>query len=309
MKVFDKKDLLKLYTPPKNSTGEDNGQITIIGGSKLFHGAPLLSLIAASKFVDMVFFASPDPSVGEVASKLKSRLSSFIWVPWEDVEHYIEKSDAILIGPGFMRYETESRDIKSSIKNKILNIRNPKLNMLDKAGKETYEITAHLLTKYRDKKWVIDAGSLQVMEANWIPKNAILTPNKKEFEMLCGNKQLTVGSKGNSQTANHMLQAASKMAKKYYCTIVLKGPETIVVSPDEVVIVKGGNAGLTKGGTGDTLAGLTVALLAKNDAFLAATSASYILKFTADKLFETVGVNYSADDLASSIPLYLKKLI
>ena len=100
-------DLNKLYKPSVNSSKGENGQVTIIGGSKLFHGAPLFALTTASRIVDMVFFASPEPSIGEVANKIKSKLFSFIWIPWEETEEYIKKSDAVLIGPGFMRFDSE----------------------------------------------------------------------------------------------------------------------------------------------------------------------------------------------------------
>ncbi|KKR63507.1 MAG: hypothetical protein UU03_C0003G0014 [Candidatus Woesebacteria bacterium GW2011_GWA1_40_45] len=106
-KNFNPKILKKLYKPYKDSSGEDNGQVTIIGGSSLFHGAPLLALKVASRIVDMVFFTSPEPSVGGVAEKIKSKLLSFIWIPWDEIENYIEKSDAILIGPGFLRFRSE----------------------------------------------------------------------------------------------------------------------------------------------------------------------------------------------------------
>ncbi|KKQ92702.1 MAG: Bifunctional NAD(P)H-hydrate repair enzyme Nnr [Candidatus Woesebacteria bacterium GW2011_GWA2_40_7] len=86
---FDPAETKKLFSP---EDGTKNGQITIIGGSELFHGAPLLSLTVASKIVDMVYFSSPDPSVGEVANAAKSKLFSFIWVPWEDVGKCIEVS-------------------------------------------------------------------------------------------------------------------------------------------------------------------------------------------------------------------------
>src|SRR4030042_1257521 len=107
LKTFDKSDLKKLYKPRWDSGGEDNGQVTVIGGSSLFHGAPLYALKIASRIVDMVFFASPEKSVGEVANKLKSKLMSFIWVPWNEAEDFIPKSDAVLIGPGFMRFRSE----------------------------------------------------------------------------------------------------------------------------------------------------------------------------------------------------------
>ncbi len=91
-------------------------------------------------------------------------------------------------------------------------------------------------------------------------------------------------------------------AKKYKCTIIAKGPTAYVADSNRIVEVRNGNPGLTKGGTGDVLAGLTVALYAKNDAFLAACAASYITKAAADELYQNVGTNYNADDLAEKIP-------
>jgi NAD(P)H-hydrate epimerase len=180
------------------------------------------------------------------------------------VEYYITKSDSVLIGPGLMRHGREDE------------------------GKETREITRDLLLKFPNKKWVIDGGSLQVMEPEWIPKNSILTPNKKEYELLFKNMDI------------------ESAAKKYECVIVLKGPTTIVCSPNKTVEVYGGNAGLTKGGTGDCEAGLTVALMAKNHPFLAATIGSYVTKLAADTLFKKVGFNYNSDDLANEIPQILR---
>jgi hydroxyethylthiazole kinase-like uncharacterized protein yjeF len=285
MRIFKKGDLKKLYHPATDSNGEDNGQVTIIGGSTLFHGAPLLALKTASRIVDMVFFTSPEPSLGEVSVKLKSELSSFIWVPWEDVEAYIEKSDAVLIGPGMMRFKSEK---KSPVNDRLL----------DNAGLTTRNITERLLKNFPDKKWVIDAGSLQTMEKGWIPDGAVLTPNTKELKLLFGLKNTTQNS-----------QLIQEKAGEYNCVIVAKGPETVIYSPKEYMLVKGGNPGLTKGGSGDVLAGLTVALLAKNDPFLAAASATYIEKKAADSLFEKVGVNYNMDDLSGKIPEIFRNLL
>lgn len=276
MEVFEESELKKLFKPKEKSSGEDNGQVTIIGGSKLFHGAPLLSLVVASRIVDMVFFATPEKSVGYVAEQIKSKLFSFIWIPWEDLDAYIEKSEAVLIGPGFMRFGSENTPEE-----------NRDYSNHDE-GRKTREITERLLKNFPDKKWVIDAGSLQVMDADWIPQNAIITPNKKEFKLLFGID------------ANE--DSVSEKAKEYSCIIVSKGPETLVCSPEECFIVKGGNPGMTKGGTGDVLAGLTVSLLAKNDQFLAACSASYIAKKAGDKLYDKVGTSYNATDLAKKIP-------
>ena len=162
---------------------------------------------------------------------------------------------------------------------------------MDEAAKKTREITKRLLEKFPEKKWVIDAGSLQTMEPDWIPKVAIITPNRHEFEILFGNMK------------------PEEEAKKHNCTIVYKGPEAIVTNGDETIVVKGGNAGLTKGGTGDTLAGLTVALLAKNEPLLAASAATFFLKKTAEELENKVGTNFNADDVADSVASIMHKYL
>lgn len=265
---FDPAELKKLFKPEGESR---NGQVTIIGGSELFHGAPLFSLTTASRVVDMVFFSSPEKSVGEVASKLKSKLLAFIWVPWEEVDSYIEKSDAVLIGPGLMRYRSEKNERLDPVGN-------------DDATELTRHITKEFLSKFPFKKWVIDAGSLQVLDKNWIPEGAIITPNAKEYKTLFGEMDPVEAS------------------KIYQCTIILKGVEDKICSLGDCVVVKGGNAGMSKGGTGDTLAGLTLALFAKNNAFLSASAASYILKKSGDELYNKVRTNFNADDLAAKVP-------
>ena len=98
------------------------------------------------------------------------------------------------------------------------------------------------------------------------------------------------------------------VSQRIGCTIILKGEVDQVASGGDLVEIKGGNAGMAKGGTGDTLAGLVVALYAKNDAKLSATSASYVVKKAGDELFRQVGTNFNADDLADAVPRVLYNL-
>lgn len=287
--IFNSKNIKKLFKPKDSSEGEDNGQLTIIGGSSLFFGAPILSLKTASRVSDMVFFSSPEKSIEKVSDYIKSELSGFIWVPFEEVSDYIEKSDAVLMGPGFMRRTHE--DIKK----------------LDASNDEAYlltrSITEKLLKSFPNKKWVIDAGSLQTMDPDWIPEGAIITPNRKEFKLLFGIPGML------PEDIEDKASLVQKYAKQYKCIIVLKGPTTIVASGHEVTLVKGGNPGLTKGGTGDVQAGLTVALLTKNEPFLAASAASHVIKASADEIHSRVGTFFNADDLAEEVPRTLSSLM
>ncbi len=265
---FTSEDLKKLWSPAVDSKGEDNGQITIVGGSELFSGAPIFSLVAASRLVDMVFLATPDQDK-QIAENvaLFSKLRSVIWVPRENLDEYINKSDAVLIGPGLMRYR------KNDSENDVL----------DGAGTDTKMLTKYLLSKFPQKRWVIDGGSLQVMDAAWIPKGAVLTPNSHEFDKLFGDTDPV------------------DVAKKYSCTVVLKGPVSVVTDGVVSYEIEGGNAGLTKGGTGDTLAGIIVGLLAKNEPVLAAAAGSLLIKKTAEFLYDQVGFNFNADDVSENV--------
>ena len=116
----------------------------------------------------------------------------------------------------------------------------------------TREKTNGLLKKYPNKKWVIDGGALQVMDKSLLNQKMIVTPHHQEYKILFGKEPI------------------GAMAKKYSCTIVLKGEKDVICDAKQCLVNKTGNEGMTKGGTGDVLAGLVAALYCKNDAFLAA---------------------------------------
>lgn len=271
MDKFNPEELKKLYLPPKDSHKGQNGKLTIIGGSHLFHGASLWALKVASRIVDMVFYASIAEN-NELTQKLKSELYDFIAVPRGKVEEYIGESDAVLIGPGLPREEGRA------------------------AGEEsTKELTERLLREFPEKKWVIDAGSLTEMEPEWLTQNCLITPHHREFSNLFGLEARE--------------ENVVKMAQKYGCVILLKGVVDIICGPKECWLVEGGNEGMTKGGTGDVLAGLVAALTCKNDLFLAAGAASFINKKAGESLFQRVGYYFNASDLCGEIPAVMKRLI
>lgn len=304
MKPFLADDLKKLYIPPPNSHKGQNGKLMIIGGSHLFHGASLWALKVASRIVDMVFYSSV-PENNEIVQRAKEEFRDGIVVRREDLESYIEESDCVLIGPGMVRTE---KKLKPTEDYQIKNIR--EVNQIEDEGIQTYYLTKYLLSKYPKKKWVIDAGSLQMMEVEWLKQlngNVIITPHRKEFERLFA-----------VAPQNDIVQ---QMAREFNCIIFLKGPTDIVCSPFDsapfdsaqgetrCVRVSGGNPGMTKGGTGDVLAGLVAALACKNDLFLAAATGSFINKKAGDSLYKKVGPYFNASDLADEIPKVMKEIL
>ncbi len=271
MEGFNIADLKKLYVPLKDSHKGQNGKLMVIGGSVLFHAASLWSLKIASRIVDMVFYSSVD-SNNIIVQKEKEEFRDGIIVPRDKIEHYIDEADVVLIGPGL-----------------------PRENGIEKGDDDTKLLTESLLQKYKNKKWVVDGGSLQVIDPSILPNSSIITPHKQEFETLF---KILPTSKN-----------ALEMAKKYNITILLKGEKDYIADSSKLIEIAGGNAGMTKGGTGDVLAGLTASLYCKNDAFLSASSASYISKKSGESLYKTMGLYYNASDLTNEIPKIMKEFI
>lgn len=253
-----------------------SGQVTIVGGSKLFHGAPLLSLRGAARIVGMVYFATPDTDK-EVADKIKASLSSFVWVPYEEVGNYIAKSDAVLIGPGMMRSHIKEQNF-----------------VCDAEGEATRRVCMNFFERYPDRKWVVDGGALQVVDVEKMPKGSVVTPNGKEFEMMFGQKV--------KEDLEERGEQIMSLAKRYNLVILCKDEVSMVSDGRRVVKILGGSDGLMKGGVGDSIAGVLVAFLARDEAVLAVAAASYLIKKAAEKLTEGQGYMFCADDVVDMVP-------
>lgn len=265
----------------KNSHKGQNGKLLIIGGSQLFHAASKWSLDIASKIVDMVFYSSVPSNnclismwqKGELDQQLNQEAKKNFWqgivISRQQIKNYIKEADCVLLGPGMER------------------------------GAYTARLSNRLLKKYPEKKWVIDAGALQMLNPNLLNANCVITPHQREIEVL---------SKKDPRFSQENYQAPA--------TCLLKGPSDQIFFGKNIksknnnnlpqsVLIKGGNAGMTKGGTGDVLAGLLAALYCKNSAVISTVIASYINKKTGDYLFDSVGPHFNASDLVNNIPKIL----
>lgn len=298
MKTVTEKDMRTLTVPYPDSHKGQNGRLLVVGGSSLFHAASLWSLEVASRIVDLVHYAST-PENNELIIRLKSEFRNGIVVPREDIERYIEEDDAILIGPGMMRAEGDIGDIDDTIASM------GELAGIEHEGMLTYHLTRYLLQKFPEKQWIIDAGSLQMLRLEDIPRNAILTPHHGEFASLCGKSQ-TPNLK--DQTISNE-QKVIQFAKHYNCIVLLKGQEDIASNGKDLRVISGGNEGMTKGGTGDVLAGLIAALVCINDPMQATIAGSFINKKAGDAIYERVGPFFNASDLAGQIPVTMRELL
>ena len=175
--------LLYLPRPKKESHKGQNGVLLIIGGSRTYHGAPILAAKGAVRFCDLVYFAGNREN-NTLMMRMKEASANVIAVPKEKFNSALTHSDCVLIGNG-----------------------------MDVDGKTKKAVEALLRTK---KKCVIDAAALRVLPLALLHKNVILTPHAGEFKSAFGKEA----------TAANVRWAA----KKYGCTILLKGKKDLISS-------------------------------------------------------------------------------
>lgn len=250
-----------LYEPPKNAYKRMTGELLVFGGSQLFHGAPIMAIKAASKFIGSVFFYT-SPENRELISKQKMELQEFISLRESDLEKYAEYASVILVGPG----------LEENISNKAM--------------------LTYLLNKYPEKTFVLDAYAIAMANPKQNRqnkrgfRNCILTPHRGELRHIFDDAKV-VGLEGKLK----------RFCIENKCHLVLKGSVDLLFSADgEQKFNHTGNPGMAKGGTGDIMAGIIAALACKNDPWDALMAGTFLSGLAGDLANKKYGFNFSATD-------------
>ena len=141
--------------PKRGSHKGQNGVVLIIGGSKTYHGAPVLAARAAVRFCDLVYFASTKEN-NALVQKMKLATANVICVPKSKFSFALKHATCVLVGNGM------------------------------DADAKTKAMAAKILKS--GKRCVIDAAALRVLPVKLLHKNVILTPHAREFEAAFGVK-------------------------------------------------------------------------------------------------------------------------
>lgn len=156
-------DLKALSKINPDSHKGDNGKVLVVGGSKEFFGAPILSALASSKIVDLVTVASVKNTMDALRNypELMGYEIEGNYFGEEHINEIVElskKYNVVILGNGL------------SVNNSTKKFVNGFLMEMDKLN----------------KKVVIDADAIKVIEyENFIfNENFIFTPHKKEFEYM-----------------------------------------------------------------------------------------------------------------------------
>jgi NAD(P)H-hydrate epimerase len=164
---------------------------------------------------------------------------------------------------------------------------------------ETKELVKLLLNKNKNKKIVIDADAIKALAKTKLNKNVLITPHKKELEIFSG---LEI-----KKDYKDRINKTKKIALKYNCNILLKGPIDIITNGKEIYYNATGNSSMTTAGTGDVLAGLCAAFAAKNNLLESAKIASFLNGYCGDTIYKKREY-LLASDIIEEIPKAIKEL-
>ena len=252
------------------------GRLLVIGGSKVFSGAPALAALAALRTgVDIVTVAAPEKAAIAISSMspalITTKLKGKNLNPdnLSTLKELLESATAVVLGPG-LGLNSETKDATKQIFEQLEKTMTPLL--LDADG----------LKAFADFKRMVD-----------LP--LVLTPHAREYEILTGNK-LPISMEERAEKVQ-------KNARKLGATILLKGPVDLISDGEKTKFNFTGNPGMTVGGTGDVLSGVVGGLLAMGtDAFSAAVAGAFINGAAGDFVASKKGYHMIPTDLLEYIP-------
>jgi ADP-dependent NAD(P)H-hydrate dehydratase len=273
-------ELIRRIVKPRNilSRKGENGIALVVGGSRLYHGAPLLSSLAALRSgTDLVYTAIP--KINLISSRIFS--PDLIILPFPDdkltngsvrrlINSLPKKIDAAAIGMGLNMSKSQP------------------LSLLIR---ELLADNSHL---------VIDAGAIHPEILPHITNNdTIVTPHAGEFKRLFGDEPTTM--------LTEQIKLVSRKAKEFGLTIVLKGYQNIVSDGVSTFVLKRTTPSMTVGGTGDILSGLITGFRTKYESLNSSLLGLFFNGKAALRLSNKIGLHMLASDLLTELPFVMKE--
>jgi len=262
----------------KDSHKRMNGTVCVVGGSRIYHGAPFLCAMGAMRSgVDLVYVAVP----ATIAPSIRALSPDLIVLPMPDAKltrgnvskllAWVKDVDAFAVGPG-------------------LGPQNP--NEISHAVNELKGIGRGI---------VLDADALRPEILHSVKDSgALVTPHGIEFQRLFG-KKLPAELEGRIATA-------VSCAKEVGLTVLLKGTTDIITDGARVGLNDTHSPAMTVGGTGDVLTGITAGLISKGvPPFEAACASAYINGSAGVEAAKHSGLHIVASDVVNQIANVMKK--
>ena len=259
----------------------DNGIVLIVGGNRIYHGAPILASMAALRSgTDLVYTAIPSVNV----EATRSFSPNLIVLPLVD--------EKLTMGSASRLIKTLPKKVDSATIGMGMSI----------AKKEALMSLIEKLLK-NGTKLVLDASALM---PEILPKiketGCIITPHGGEYMRIFKTEL-----KNHHNNENEEIVDVLKNANKYGITIILKGWKNIISNGELTAVIERSTPAMTVGGTGDVLAGLVAGFFSKMNSFDAACTAVYFNGLAAILAYQKVGLHMVATDLLDNLPQVIKK--
>ena len=275
------KSIVKKFIPTRKRSSRkgDNGKVLVVGGSYMYHGAPILSSLAALRTgTDLVYTAVPKNNV----QSTRAISPDLIVIPLADSKLTRESVNKLL---GQIPKDLDSATIGMGLA--IQDV-------------EALKILVKSLLD-RDVRLSLDASALVKSILPIIKgKNVIVTPHSGEFYRLFGEEI--------PHEKKIQVNFIEKIAKKYSVIILLKG-QTDIISDGTKTFQnsKTDSCAMTVGGTGDVLSGIIAGLLSRNRNPLESSATAAYLNGLAGKFVQNkIGIHMVATDLIDALP-YVSK--
>lgn len=273
-------NLIKKIILPRDVTSRkgDNGITLIVGGSRIYHGAPLLASMAALRSgVDLVYTAVP--KINMVSSRNFS--ADLIVIPFPD--------DKLTSGAVKRLLKSIPKKIHSAAIGMGLNFAKPQALL---------SLIQDLMNQ--DVCLIVDAGAL-IPEILTLITNSkvVVTPHAGEFKRIFG---IAVPEKLPDQ-----VDIVTMKAKEFGITIALKGYWNIVSDGESVFVTQRTTSAMTVGGTGDILSGLVAGYLTKYSPVMASIMGLYFNGIAGLKVYEKIGLHMVSSDLLDELPFVMKE--
>ena len=255
----------------------DNGIVLVVGGNRIYHGAPLLASLAALRSgTDLVYTAVPRSNI--VATRSFS--PNIIALPLPDDKLTVGSSNRLL---AVIPKRPDSAAIG--------------MGMTIAKPAALLTIIKGLLA--RNSKLVLDASALIPSMLDEISgTETIITPHIGEYKRIFGENL--------PDSEVERISNIQKCAKQYRIVILLKGWIDIISDGERVGINRTHNCAMTVGGTGDILTGIVAGLLTKVKPFEASLLGSYFNGVAGNLAYKRIGLHLAATDLLEDLPTAMK---
>ena len=271
---------VKKFIPPRKTKSRkgDNGTVLVVGGSYIYHGAPILSSVAALRCgTDLVYTSVPKINVGPT----RAISPNLIVIPLVDQKLTRGAANKLL---GSLPRNLDSATIGMGLaiqeKNALLHFIK---SLLD-----------------RDVRLSLDASALIPEALSLLPNtNSVVTPHAGEFKRLFGESP--------PLSKLERIKVVEKMAKEHKLTILLKGSTDVISNGSSTFLNEKKTPAMTVGGTGDVLSGLVAGMLSKNrNALQSAAAATFINGLAGKAVQKKLGLHMTSMDLLDALPAVMK---